>query len=72
MLKQVWDIAKKYDLSELKLSVEKRNVAFIRTIQKNGSIYSHGFCYEKEEAYCVKNKKDEQEVITSHSSFSAP
>lgn len=50
MLKQVCDIAKEYGLSELKLSVEKSNVASIRTIQKNGGIYSRSFCYEKEEA----------------------
>lgn len=51
MLKQVCNIAKKYGLLELQLSVEKSNAASIRAIQKNGGVYSRSFFYENEEAY---------------------
>ena len=56
MLKQVCGIAKEYGLPELKLSVEKNNISSIRTIQKNGGVYSRSFCFENEEAdiYVIK------------------
>lgn len=56
MLKQICNIAKKYGLLELQLSVEKSNVASIRTIQKNGGVYSRSFFFENEEAdiYIIK------------------
>ena len=50
MLRQICDIAKEHGLSELKLSVEKNNLPSVRTIQKNGGVYSYSFKFENEEA----------------------
>lgn len=56
MLGQVCDIARKYGMPKLKLSVEKNNLASVRTIQKNGGVYSYSFMFENEQAdvYVIK------------------
>ena len=56
MLGQVCDIARKYGMPKLKLSVEKSNLASVRTIQKNGGVYSYSFMFENEQAdvYVIK------------------
>jgi len=38
-------------LKQLQLSVEKDNVASIKTIEKNGGEFSRSFIFENEEAY---------------------
>ncbi|MDE6184908.1 MAG: GNAT family acetyltransferase, partial [Lachnospiraceae bacterium] len=50
MLRQICNIAKGYGLPELKLSVTPNNIASVRTIQKNGGVYSYSFNFESEEA----------------------
>lgn len=60
MLRQICQIAKEYHLPELKLSAEKKNIASIRTIQKNGGIYSYSFyCENKEANVYLINLKEE-------------
>lgn len=56
MLRQICKIAEGYGLSELKLSARKNNFASVRTIQKNGGVYSYSFHFEGEEAdvYIIK------------------
>lgn len=50
ILKEVCKKAKAYGLPRLQLSVEKDNLASIRTIEKNGGCYQYSFPYENEEA----------------------
>ena len=50
MLKELCMIAKAHGLKRIQLSVEKDNVASIRTIEKNGGIYERSFCIGNEEA----------------------
>lgn len=51
ILRQICLVAKEYGLKQLQLSVEKDNVDSIKTIEKNGGIFSRSFIFENEEAY---------------------
>ncbi len=51
VLKQIRLIAKKHGMQQLQLSAEKDNIASIKTIEKNGGVYSRSFSFENEEAY---------------------
>lgn len=51
ILRQICVIAGKHGLKQLQLSVEKDNVASIKTIEKNGGNYCRSFIFENEEAY---------------------
>lgn len=51
ILRQICLIAKEYGLKQLQLSVEKDNIASIKTIEKNGGTYFRSFTFENEEAY---------------------
>lgn len=51
ILRQICVIARKHGLKQLQLSVEKDNVASIKTIEKNGGNYCRSFTFENEEAY---------------------
>ena len=51
ILRQLCFVARKYGLKQLQLSVEKGNVASIKTIKKNGGNYCRSFTFENEEAY---------------------
>ena len=51
ILRQICLIAKEHGLKQLQLSVEKENVASIKTIEKNGGKFSRSFIFENEEAY---------------------
>ena len=51
ILRQICLVAKEYGLKQLQLSVEKDNVASIKTIEKNGGEFSRSFIFENEEAY---------------------
>ena len=51
ILRKICLIAKEHDLKQLQLSVEKDNVASIKTIENNGGKYSRSFIFENEEAY---------------------
>lgn len=51
MLRQICSIAGKHGLDRLQLSVEKDNIASIKTIEKNGGKYCRSFLFENEEAY---------------------
>lgn len=46
MLKQLLDVAKQAGLAELHLSVERDNIASIKTITKNGGVYERSFEHE--------------------------
>lgn len=50
MLAQVCEIAKAAGLKKLQLSVEKDNIASIKTIKKNGGVYERSFVFENEKA----------------------
>lgn len=50
MLSQVCEIAKAAGLKKLQLSVEKDNIASIKTIKKNGGVYERSFVFENEKA----------------------
>ena len=56
ILRQICLAAKEHGLEQLQLSVEKDNAASIKTINKNGGIYSRSFIFEDEEAdvYLIK------------------
>lgn len=51
ILRQICLIAKEYGLKKLQLSAEKDNMASIKTIEKNGGIFTRSFIFENEEAY---------------------
>ena len=51
ILRQICLVAKEHGLKQLQLSVEKDNVASIKTIEKNGGEFSRSFIFENEEAY---------------------
>ena len=51
ILRQICLVAKQHGLKKLQLSVEKDNVASIKTIEKNGGEFSRSFIFENEEAY---------------------
>ena len=51
ILRQICLVARKYGLKQLQLSVEKDNVASIKTIEKNGGNYCRSFNFNNEEAY---------------------
>ena len=51
ILRQICLIAGKHGLKQLQLSVEKDNVASIKTIQHNGGKYHRSFSFDGEEAY---------------------
>ncbi len=51
ILRQICIIAKEHGLKQLQLSVEKDNIASIKTIEKNGGKFSRSFIFENEEAY---------------------
>lgn len=51
ILKHICSLAKKQGLQKLQLSVEKNNAASIKTIEKNGGVYSRSFVFENEEAF---------------------
>ncbi len=51
ILRQICLVAKEHGLNQLQLSVEKDNLASIKTIEKNGGKYSRSFTFENEEAY---------------------
>lgn len=46
MLRQVLQVAKKAKIKEFHISVEKDNIASIKTIQKNGGIYERSFSFQ--------------------------
>jgi len=50
ILRQICLIAKEHGLKQLQLSVERDNTASIKTIEKNGGVYSRSFTFENEEA----------------------
>ena len=54
MLYQLLQVAKKAELKELHISVEKENTASIKVIQKNGGVYERSFSYENEIADIYK------------------
>lgn len=51
ILRQICLVAKEHGLKQLQLSVEKDNVASIKTIENNGGKFSRRFIFENEEAY---------------------
>lgn len=61
MLRQVCFIAKHIGMPELQLSVERDNTASVRTIQKNGGVYSRSFDHNGTPAdiYLIALKSDE-------------
>lgn len=50
MLRQVLEVARQVGLKELHLSVERDNVASVKTIVRNGGVYERSFAYNGEEA----------------------
>lgn len=46
MLRQLLQVAKKAGIKEFHISVEKDNVASVKTIQKNGGIYERSFSFQ--------------------------
>lgn len=50
MLRQILGVAKDAGLQEVHLSVERENVASVKTITKNGGVYERSFEYKGEEA----------------------
>ncbi len=51
ILRQICLAAREHGLKQLQLSVEKDNVASIKTIEKNGGNYCRSFIFDDEEAY---------------------
>ena len=51
ILRQICLVAKEHGLEQLQLSVEKDNVASIKTIERNGGKFSRSFIFESEESY---------------------
>lgn len=56
MLNRICGIAKAHGLTQLQLSVEKDNIASIKTIERNGGIYERSFYFknEKVDVYIIK------------------
>ena len=54
MLYQLLQAAKKAEMKELHISVEKENIASIKVIQKNGGVYERSFFFENETADIYK------------------
>ncbi len=54
MLYQLLQVAKKAEMRELHISVEKENTASIKVIQKNGGMYERSFTFEGETADIYK------------------
>lgn len=54
MLRQILEVAKESGLQEIHLSVERENVASVKTILKNGGVYERSFEYKGEEADIYK------------------
>ncbi len=54
MLYQLLQAAKKAEMKELHISVEKENIASIKVIQKNGGVYERSFFFENEAADIYK------------------
>ncbi len=50
MLCQLLQVAKKAEMKELHISVEKENTASIKVIQKNGGVYERSFAFEDKTA----------------------
>ncbi len=50
MLCQLLQVAKKAEMKELHISVEKENTASIKVIQKNGGVYERSFAFEDKKA----------------------
>lgn len=50
ILRQICLIAKEHGMKQLQLSVERDNIASVRTIEKNGGRYERSFCFEDKEA----------------------
>ena len=50
ILRQICLIAKEHGMKQLQLSVERDNIASIRTIEKNGGRYERSFLFEDTEA----------------------
>lgn len=50
MLRQILEVAKNAGLQEVHLSVERENVASVKTIVKNGGVYERSFEYKGEVA----------------------
>lgn len=50
MLYQLLQMAKKTEMKELHISVEKNNTASAKVIQKNGGVYERSFLFENETA----------------------
>lgn len=48
MLNQIKAVAQEANMNKLYLSVERSNIASIKTIKKNGGIYLRSFVYEGE------------------------
>ena len=46
MLRQLLQVAKKAGIKEVHISVEKDNIASVKTIQKNGGIYERSFSFQ--------------------------
>ncbi len=54
MLYQLLQVAKEAEMKELHISVEKKNTASIKVIQKNGGVYERSFSFENEVADIYK------------------
>lgn len=54
MLHQLLQVAKKTKMKELHISVEQKNIASIKAIQKNGGVYERSFSFENEAADIYK------------------
>ena len=54
MLHQLLQVAKKTEMKELHISVEQKNIASIKVIQKNGGVYERSFSFENEAADIYK------------------
>ena len=50
ILRQICLIAKEHGMKQLQLSVERDNIASVRTIEKNGGRYERSFLFEDTEA----------------------
>ena len=50
MLRQILDVARKADMKELHISVEKNNLPSVKTIVRNGGVYERSFDFEGEQA----------------------
>ncbi len=60
MLRQLIEYVNTLGFHQLQISVEKSNIASIKTIKKNGGVYERSFLYEGEEAdiYMIRWNKN--------------